>query len=100
MAYDPHKAHSDLVAAIGGLAVAKLGVRAQSADLEHNASYITDLTKLVANHIEALMADADASVGCRRISEEDARAIEDMGCDLAAQLTHAAEDERKARSAA
>ena len=68
----------------------RVSVVASTDALENNAAYIETLCKLVAHHVEAIMADADASLTAGKIDETDASAIEDAGSDCAGQINAAA----------
>lgn len=81
---------AEFLAKLARLDPFKFGLRAGPEELEGRAAYIKSLTKLVANHLEEVMADAAASVSLGSITEEDARTIEDYGADLAGQLIRAA----------
>lgn len=88
--YDAWQDQNNLIEKIKKLDPYRFGLSATAEELEGRARYIEELCKLVANHIESLLADASVSVSVAKIDEEDARAIIDMGADLAAQLTEAA----------
>ena len=89
--FDALASQAEFLAKAAKLDPIKLGLHADPASLEMRANYITDLTKLVADHIESLMADASASLTAGHIDEEDARAIADLGDDCAGQLQRAAD---------
>jgi len=89
--FDALASQAEFLAKAAKLDPIKLGLRADPASLEMRASYISDLTKLIADHIESLMADASASLTVGHVDEGDARAIADMGDDCAAQLLRAAD---------
>lgn len=89
--FDVEASQDNLIAAIRKLDPWILGLRPSPRAMEGRAQYIADLTKLVAQHVEELAADADASQSCGQIDEEDARAIADTGADLAGQIRRAAD---------
>lgn len=89
--FDVAESQDKFVKAIQKLDPWILGIRPAPRALEGRAQYVADLTKLVAQHVEELAADADASQSCGRIDEEDARAIADTGADLAGQIRRAAD---------
>ena len=73
--FDPFKAHDEFAAKVAALQLMRVSPRANTDELENNAAYIETLCKLVANHVEAIMADADASLSTGKIDETDASAI-------------------------
>lgn len=88
--FDLPAAHDILVSEIAKLQVIRCSIVAKPYELENNAAYIEQLCKLVANHIEVVMADASSSITCANIDETDAQSILDAGDDCAAQLNKAA----------
>jgi len=88
--FDPFKAHDEFAAKVAALQLMRVSPRANTDELENNAAYIEQLCKLVANHVEAIMADADSSLSIGKIDETDASAIEDAGSDCAGQINNAA----------
>jgi len=88
--FDPFKAHEEFLDEIAALRPISIGVAANRHELEARAEYIERLCKLVANHVEANMADAGASLSTGKIDETDASAIEDAGSDCAGQINKAA----------
>ena len=88
--FDLPTAHDILVSEIAKLQVMRCSIVAKPYELENNAAYIQQLCKLVANHIEVVMADAGSSLTCANIDETYAHAIHDDGADCAAQLSKAA----------
>lgn len=90
--YDPWAAKADLVARISKLEPWKLGLRATSEELEGRAAYISALTKLIADHVEAMAGDAQASVSCSSaIDDTSAQGIADIGGDIAGSIARVAE---------
>lgn len=89
--FDVEESQDNLIAAIRKLDPWILGIRPSPRALEGRAQYIADLTKLIADHVEELAADADASQSCGRIDEDDARGIADIGADLSGQIRRAAD---------
>jgi hypothetical protein len=89
--FNAEASKTNFLAKVANLEPFIMGLRAGSEELEGRAEYIRSLTKVVADHIEELMADASVSISCGRIDDEDARAIADAGDDCAGQLMRAAD---------
>lgn len=90
MPFNIHNSQAALIRAISNLRPYSMGPRATADELENNAGYIEQLCKLVAEHVEEVMAEAGSSTSAFRIDETDARGLRDIGCDLAGQLNEAA----------
>jgi len=88
--FDPFKAHEEFIDSVAALKLMRVSLSAKTDELENNAAYIEQLCKLVANHVEAIMADVGASIATGKIDETDAGAIEDAGSDCAGQINKAA----------
>ena len=88
--FDPFKSHDEMAAKIAALQPMRHGNTAKPYELENNAGYIEQLCKLVADHVEAVMADADASQSDFKIDETLAHTIVDVGSDCAGALNEAA----------
>lgn len=93
--FNPILSKTSLIDTINKLEPGILGLRASPATLELRAEYIKQAAALFAAHIEEMAADADASLSAGRVDEEDARAIADIGGDLAGQIINAAEQMRE-----
>lgn len=89
--YDAFAAQKKLIEALSNIEFGKLGVRIDPTGLQLRASGIHLACELFANFIEELSADADASMSLGRVAERDARAIADVGADLAGQIVNGAE---------
>lgn len=91
MSFNISSSQDTLVSKIAKLDPFILGLHPNAQSLEGRAEYIKALCKLVAEHVEECMADADANQSFARIGDEDAAALSDMGADLAAQVMRAAD---------
>lgn len=91
MAFDPIQSKIDLLCAISELDPWKLATAARHDELHGRAEYIAALGKLVANHIEYLAAEADASIFNTCIDETSAQSITDITSDLAGSIKLAAD---------
>jgi hypothetical protein len=94
--FSAEAAHADLVARIAAIQPRDVGTRhtgymATPDELEDAGAYIECICKAVADHVEAVLANASASINAGSIDEKDARFISDAGSDLAGDLFKAAE---------
>jgi hypothetical protein len=88
--FDAFQSNKELIHAIALLDPFKLSPYATSEQLNGRADYIKALGKLVADHIEAMAADADASISSGHV-DDDAGAIRDVCSDICGEIRNAAE---------
>lgn len=84
-------AHGAFIARVQKLEPFIIGLYPSAQTIEGRAEYISALTKIVAEHVEAMAAEVDANQSYVSIYEEEARGIADIGSDLASRITRAAD---------